>query len=143
MSGTPVAPHHVVLFDGDCGLCSRFVQLVLSRDRDDKFRFAPLQGSFATKALAPHGKDPRELTTVYVIPRQGTTSPRLLEKARAVVFILSELPGMWKLARLLSLIPTPILNAAYNLVAKVRYRLFGKPRACPAPDPSIRHRFID
>lgn len=138
--------HPILLYDGVCGLCNRLVQFVLRRDRSAVFRFASLQSEFAAQTLARHGVDSK-LETVYVVPdadppKQQTES--LLQRSDAIIFVLTKLGGIWPAAAfLLRLIPHPVCDWGYDLVARHRYRLFGRYEACPLPSPESRSRFLD
>jgi len=129
----------VVLYDGVCGLCNRFVRFVLPRDPDGRFRFASLQGAVGRDLLARHARDARALDTVYVL----TTGGELLERSAAVLHVVRQLRGVWRLAGILRWCPTRLLDAAYDAVARRRYRVFGRYEACPLPPPEWRGRFID
>jgi predicted DCC family thiol-disulfide oxidoreductase YuxK len=135
---TPPA-HHVVFFDGVCGLCNRAVHFLIARDRRDRLRFAPLQGELARRVLVPLGGRPDELDTFYLV----TTEGRLLERSRAVLFAVTALGGAWSLLAVLWVIPRPIADLLYRLVARVRYRLFGRSETCPVPAPAVRARFLE
>ncbi|HUO25256.1 MAG TPA: DCC1-like thiol-disulfide oxidoreductase family protein [Candidatus Aquilonibacter sp.] len=136
--------HSIVLYDGVCGLCNRFVQFILPRDRHAIFRFAPLQSSLAARILARHGADPRDLDTVYVVLNPEQPEECLLARSDAVLFALKQLGGLWKLLALLSgAVPRPIRDWKYRLVARYRYRLFGHYDSCPLPSPETRDRFLD
>jgi predicted DCC family thiol-disulfide oxidoreductase YuxK len=118
----------IILYDGVCGLCNRFVQFVLKRDRQGRFRLAALQSNFARDTLRRHGQ-PNE---------------RLLARNDAATAVLEELGGVWRTwAKLLDLLPKGFRDWRYNLVARNRYRIFGKHEACPLPDPKYKHKFID
>jgi predicted DCC family thiol-disulfide oxidoreductase YuxK len=130
---------HIIFYDGVCGLCNRLNQFVLRRDKHDKFRFAALQSGFAREELGKRGKDPRDLDTVYVLSDEG----KLYDRARAILFMLRELGGGWKLTAVFSILPTVILNLGYRLVARLRYRLFGKYDACTVPTAAQREKFLD
>ena len=134
---------HIILYDGVCGLCNRLNRFVIRRDRKGSFRFASLQSHFAAEALAAYGKDPRDLDTLYVIARPGTPSESLLVRSEAVFFILRELGGLWRLAGVLGYLPNGLLNFGYNLVARNRYRVFGRYDACQIPNPEDRDKFIE
>ena len=128
-----------IFYDGECGLCDRGVRFVLSRDLGGKaFRFAPLQGDTFRKALAP-GLIPALPDTMLVQTRDG----RLLMRSEAWVHILDRLGGRWRLiSALLRIIPRPIRDAAYDLVARLRHRLFRRlDGACPIGAPGERARF--
>ena len=136
--------HPIILYDGVCGLCNRLVQFVLKRDRDDRFRFAALQSNFARALLQQHHCDPEDLDTLYLALDYGQPNERLLSRNDASAAVLKELGGIWKCwGGLLKSFPRPIRNWQYNLIARNRYRLFGKFDFCPVPDPKQRHKFLD
>jgi len=134
---------HLLLYDGVCGLCNWLVQLVLAHDPDGAFQFAALQSDAARRALAPFGAGPEDLDTVYVIDSYATPNARLLSRGRAALFVFSHLSGPWRLLRLFGVLPSPVLDWGYGLVARHRYRIFGKYDTCPLPDAAVRRRFID
>jgi predicted DCC family thiol-disulfide oxidoreductase YuxK len=131
------------LYDGVCALCNRLVAFILARDRAGLFRFASLQGDFAGETLRRHHRDPDALDTLVVVVEPGSPDERLLDRSTAALFVLRRLPGIWGIAgRTLSIVPAPIRDAGYRLVARSRYRTFGKYDACPIPPPEIRDRFL-
>jgi predicted DCC family thiol-disulfide oxidoreductase YuxK len=135
---------HIIFFDGVCGLCDRAVQFVLPRDRRGRFLFAPLQSAIAVEKLAPFGVDASDLDSVFVLADARGSSPRLLARGRAILFILRELGGAWGvLARLAGVAPTVVIDWFYRRVARSRYRLFGKLDACRLPAAGERERFLD
>ena len=134
----------IILYDGVCGLCNRFVQFVLKRDRRDRFRFAALQSNFAREILRRHDMNPDSLDTVYLVLEHGQVSERLLVRNDAVTAVLEELGGIGRVwAKLLGLLPKAVRDWRYDLVARNRYRIFGKHKSCPLPDPKDRHKFLD
>ena len=136
---TPLAPTaHIVFFDGVCGLCDRLVQFVLRRDHDRRFRFAPLQGRLAGRELRLRGVDPEDLDTLYLLTAQG----RLLNRSRAVFFILRQLGGGWGVLANLRVLPAFLTDAGYRLVAALRYRLFGRFDECRVPSAEDRDRVL-
>src|SRR6266404_1919615 len=116
----------IVLYDGVCGLCNRLVQFILKRDDRDYFRFASLQSEFATSLLQKHGLDPRDLDTVYVVIDYAQPTERLLARSSAILFLLKQLGGIWKMAALGKILPRIMRDGIYKLVARNRYRVFGK-----------------
>lgn len=128
----------ILFYDGVCGLCDRMVQLVLARDTAGVFRFAPLQGETAARLLAPRGVDVTRLDTVYVL----TDDDRLLVRARAVLHVTRHLGGAFRLTRALAVLPTFLLDLGYRVIARVRYRLFGRFDACRRPAPGDAARFL-
>jgi len=158
-------PPPIVLYDGVCGLCNRLVRFVLDRDRDGVFRFASLQSVLAGRILGRHGADARDLDMVYVVVNYELPEERLVARSDAVIFILRHLsagaglrpagqPGaavptqagrsLWQLVGLLlQLLPRPVREWGYRLVARHRYRIFGRYDTCPLPSESTRSRFLD
>ena len=134
---------HLLLYDGVCGLCNRVNRFVLRRDRAGTFDFAALQSRTAREVLAPFGVDPGQLRTFYVIAGYRGADPILLERSRAALFVLRTLGGPWKALTLLGVLPRTLLDAAYDAVARRRYRLFGRFDVCPLPAPEHRRRFLD
>jgi predicted DCC family thiol-disulfide oxidoreductase YuxK len=136
--------HPILLYDGVCELCNRFVQFILRRDREGVFRFAWLQGARAERILQRHGISSGELDTVYVVVNCDLPGERLLARSDAVMFVLKELGGRWRVAEFfLRLLPRFLRNAAYNAVARRRYRLFGRSEICRVPSDQDRSRFLD
>jgi predicted DCC family thiol-disulfide oxidoreductase YuxK len=141
----------IILYDGVCGLCNRFVQFVLRHDRKDRFRFAALQSNFARTILERHSLNPEALDTVYLVLDYGQStedcgqsSERLLSRNEAASAVLKELGGVWRLwAKVLDFLPKRFRDWRYGLVARNRYRFFGKYEICPLPDPRNRHKFLD
>jgi predicted DCC family thiol-disulfide oxidoreductase YuxK len=134
----------IILYDGVCGLCNGFVAFVWPRDRQRRFRFAPLQGATARAILARHGRDADALDTVIVVVDPGGPRERLLDRSPAGLYVLAGLGGGWRVvATLLGWLPRPLLDLAYRVLARNRYRLFGRLDACPVPGPEHRERFIE
>lgn len=129
-------PTNVVFFDGVCGLCNCFVDFVLSRDHRGAIRFAPLQGETAklrTNAVTS------DINTVVWTDAHGHDFLR----SAAAVRVLWQLGGVWWLIGwLLWLIPLPLRDLSYRIIAANRYRLFGKKETCRMPTPAERMRFL-
>lgn len=131
------AEHPLVFFDGVCGLCNRFVNFVLKRDRIGKFHFAPLQGQTAASLLPL--SDTEHITSVVFL-HQG----QVARHSTAIVRVLRELGGVWSLLGcLLWLVPRPLRDFGYRCIASQRYRIFGKKETCRLPTPGERARFLD
>jgi predicted DCC family thiol-disulfide oxidoreductase YuxK len=142
MSGRGSNP--IVLYDGVCGLCNRLVQFVLKNDRNDVFRFASLQSKLAEQILVRHRLRSESLETVYVVLDYGLAEERLLSRLNAVVYVLQQLGGpLTYVSALLRVLPAPVQNFLYGLVARNRYRVFGRYETCPLPDSDTRCKFLD
>jgi predicted DCC family thiol-disulfide oxidoreductase YuxK len=133
----------IVLYDGVCALCNGSVRFLLPRDRQDRFRFAPLQGTFARRALARHGKDARDLNTLGVIADYQEPTEHLLTRAAAVLYLLSVVGGVWRLSAVARILPMAVLDRVYDFIVAHRYRWFGRYNACPLPPPEQRRKFVD
>jgi predicted DCC family thiol-disulfide oxidoreductase YuxK len=134
----------IILYDGVCGLCNRLNQLVLARDRRNRFRFAALQSEFAKRVLSRHQINPEILDTVYLVLDYNQPGESLLPRSDAVVHILRELGGAWAVVgACFRVLPLGVRNILYNLVARHRYRLFGKYDTCKIPDAGTREKFLD
>lgn len=133
----------IVLYDGVCGLCNGLVQFLLKRDTHDRLRYASLQSDFSAKVLRRHGADRHDLDTVYVVVDGDRPGERLLARSDAILYLAEQLSGIWRLARFGKVIPKPVRDAMYKLVATNRYRLFGKYDTCMLPEPGQRAKFID
>lgn len=128
----------MLFYDGECGLCHGFVRFVLQQDSQGKIKFAPLQGSrFAALKLAHNLKELPDSLVYY----RGQNE--LLYKSQAVLAVLGELAGIWSLAaKLLGLVPRNIADFIYDQIAKIRKRIFGKPKQlCPIIPPELQKRF--
>jgi predicted DCC family thiol-disulfide oxidoreductase YuxK len=134
---------HLILYDGVCGLCNRLTRFVLLRDAQGAFDFASLQSATGRSVLRQSGLDTENLTTFYVVTGYRSESPRLLAKGRAALFVMKTLKisGVW--LHVFSIIPRGLLDVGYELVARNRYRLFGRTKNCLLPSAEFRERFID
>ena len=133
----------IIFFDGVCGLCNHVVLFVLKRDQKGFFRFAPLQGDYARSELPKFGGEPEELNTFYVLTFDSSGTPNLLDKSTAACYVLSELGGFWKVLSTGKILPKILRDMIYSLVAKTRYRFFGKKEVCMIPEPEWTERFVE
>jgi predicted DCC family thiol-disulfide oxidoreductase YuxK len=131
----------ILLYDGVCGLCNEWVQVVLDRDVEKRFTFAPLQGETAARILPRHGKDPKDLDTVYLVLDPDGPNEKVLWKGRAILTIVKNLGWPWKFLAVFSILPSGLIDFGYDFVARHRYRWFGKHESCPIPTPDQRARF--
>ena len=128
-----------VFYDGHCGLCHRAVKFILKHDRSGSaFRFAPLQGE-TIQSRVPADRLASLPDSFVVLTRDGT----LLMRSNASLYILQSLGGGWKtLAKVLGVVPRGLRDLAYDFVARIRYRVFGRrDDLCPIVPPDLRARF--
>lgn len=126
-----------------CGLCNRLNVFLLTRDVQAVFAFASLQSQTGQSLLQRFGKATEDLTTFYVLTDYRAESPELLAKSRAALFVVSRLSGFWPALGTVGVFPTAMLDAVYDLIARYRYRFFGRYETCSVPAPEHRQRFID
>jgi predicted DCC family thiol-disulfide oxidoreductase YuxK len=127
----------VILYDGVCVFCSRWVRFVAARDVERRFRFTAIQSDYGTRLAHAFGINPDDPDTNAVVH-----GGEVLFKSDAALTVLSHLPG-WAWVRGLRAIPKPLRDAAYNLIARNRYRIFGKYETCFVPDASLRVRVME
>jgi predicted DCC family thiol-disulfide oxidoreductase YuxK len=126
----------VILYDGVCVFCSRWVHFVAKRDVDRRFRFTAIQSPYGTRLAQAFSIDPADPDTNAVI--HGGVA---WFKSDAALTVLGALPG-WEWVRALRTVPKPLRDAVYNLVARNRYRVFGKYEECFVPDQDMRARVL-
>ncbi|MCB0991475.1 MAG: thiol-disulfide oxidoreductase DCC family protein [Acidimicrobiales bacterium] len=141
MSSPDHPPHHpastgypVVVFDGVCNLCNKAVDLLVRLDRRGRLRFASNQSPTGSSLI---GKARIGVDTIYFVE-----ADRVSSESTAVVRIASHLPFPWRLAKLLWVVPRPLRDRLYRLMANNRYRWFGKRETCRLPTPDERSRFL-
>lgn len=129
---------NIVFYDGVCGLCDWTVQFVLKRDQARKIFFAPLQGETARQ----RADLPDDLKSIVFITNCGTAQEKIYFRSDAVLRILNQIGGFWRVVSWLRIIPRLLRDATYNAIAQRRYRWFGKFDECRVPPPEIRARFL-
>ena len=128
----------VIVFDGVCALCSRWVRFLLRFDRRGRYRFAAMQGEQGRALLEQHGLDPDDPMSFLLLDGgQAWTD------TDAIIRVVSGLGGMWQAARLLRWIPVRVRDRAYRALARNRYRWFGRHDSCYLPAPEQAARFLD
>jgi predicted DCC family thiol-disulfide oxidoreductase YuxK len=131
---TRVAP--VVLFDGVCKLCNGSVNFILPRDQKGQLKLAPLQSNYGRQVLASHEIKPDWLESILLLE-----GDQLFVKSTAIIRITKYLNGLWPLCMTLLLIPRFIRDFVYDMIAKNRYRWFGKYDTCRLPNQDYEDRF--
>lgn len=126
----------IVLFDGVCNLCNGYIRFIIDRDPQSRFRFAALQSETG-----------KELTLKYSLPGDGRTvilieGGRVYLRSAAVLRVLRRLTGVWPCFYAFIVVPPFLRNAVYDLVARNRYRWFGKRDVCRMPTASDEERFL-
>jgi predicted DCC family thiol-disulfide oxidoreductase YuxK len=135
---TPVTGKPLILYDGVCNFCNAVVKFVIEKDRQEKFSFAPIQSREARAVLRENNEAFASLKTIYLVEGSQT-----FKRSRAVFRIFSRLPMPWRIVAVLGYLPVPFTDLCYKLVAKYRYRLFGKSQDVQVPYEGLKHRFIN
>ncbi|WP_239618366.1 thiol-disulfide oxidoreductase DCC family protein [Cohnella mopanensis] len=127
-----------LLIDGECTLCHRLARFVYRRDRAGRFRFAPLQ-SKAGQRLLKQVELPLDNQETFILIQDG----RYYMKSNAALRVFRKLDGGWPLLYGLVVFPLKIRDKAYDVIARRRYRLFGRRDACMLPEAGLRERFVE
>ena len=125
----------IILFDGECNFCDASVQFIIKRDHG-AFHFASLQsevGKQLVERFQLHGID-----SVVLIEND-----RAYTKSTAALRIAKRLHLLWRLCYVMIVVPKPIRDSLYDLIAKNRYKWFGKKEICMLPSEKDRARFLN
>ncbi|ELZ49244.1 thiol-disulfide oxidoreductase DCC [Halorubrum coriense DSM 10284] len=128
----------VVLFDGVCNLCNGFVQFVLPRDPDGKYRFASLQSDVGGALLAEHDLPTDELESIVLIE-----DGEAYVKSAAVLRIAAGLGWPYRLLSPFRYVPAAVRDGVYDFVADHRYQWFGRKDQCMLPSGDVESRFLE
>ena len=127
----------IIFFDGVCNLCNRSVQFVIKRDKEARFRYASLQSAAGQEMLNKHSLSQDHFNS-FILLEDG----KIYSRSDAALRVSSQLKG-WKWTGLFKIVPRFIRNAVYNVIARNRYKWFGKRDECMIPTPELKSRFLD
>ncbi|MEZ5960937.1 MAG: DCC1-like thiol-disulfide oxidoreductase family protein [Hyphomonadaceae bacterium] len=133
----PKLDQDLIVFDGDCVLCSYWARFVHERDIAQRFKFVAIQSPFGRALAARFGVDADAPQT-----NLAAIDGRAYFKSDAAIEILGVLPG-WRWARVARFVPRTIRNWLYDIIARRRYRWFGRKSQCWAGDPAFAARILD
>lgn len=128
---------NILLFDGVCNLCNSIVQFTIKRDPKEKFKFASLQSESGQALLKKFGLPTDDFDSFVFI-----NGDKYFLKSSAGLHVLKELGGVWKLFFAFIIFPRPLRDFVYNIIARTRYKLFGKRDTCMVPSPHLKQRFL-
>jgi len=128
----------IILFDGICNFCNSSVNFIIGHDNKNRFKFASLQSDSGKKLLNRFGLDTENLKTIIL-----AEGDKYYTKTTAALRIAKQLRGTWKLCYVFIIIPPFIRNIFYNIIAKYRYRWFGKRDTCRIPSPEEKEKFLE
>jgi len=127
----------VIIYDGICGLCTRSVRFILAHETSTSLRFAAIQSPAGERLLREFGFEPSDVNTFVLIEREKSYT-----KSEAALRIVRYLHRPWSWLRFLRILPTPVRDWGYDLVARNRYEWFGMLNSCMTPLPGSTDRFI-
>ena len=127
----------IILFDGVCNLCNGSVNFVIDRDKSDTFRFAALQSDEGIHELTLLNGDPSKMNSIILI-KDG----KVYDKSTAALLIAGELNGLWPLMKVFMIFPRFIRDSVYDIIAKNRYKWFGRTDVCRVPSPELTAKFL-
>jgi predicted DCC family thiol-disulfide oxidoreductase YuxK len=128
----------IVIFDGLCNLCVRSVKFIINHETDQSLRFTPLQSPAGARLLREFGFDPEDAKSFVLV---ADRKPYV--KSDAAIRVARHLRGGWRLIGAIKIIPRPIRNWTYDVIARNRYRWFGRSEACMVPTPELLSRFVE
>ncbi len=129
----------ILIFDGECVLCSGTVQFVLAHEADPSMRFSCTQSQAARVLAARHGFSLADLDETFLVIEDGVAHAR----SEAALRVAAHLKAPWRWLVLARIVPRPLRDWAYSFLARRRYRLFGKMESCFMPSPALRTRFVE
>ncbi len=129
--------HPIILFDGVCNFCNGAINFIIKRDKKRVFRYAALQSEAGQQLLKQHDLSTTDLDS-FVLVYKGNT----YKKTSAALYVAQILGGAWKLTGIFRILPSPVRDVAYNIIANNRYRWFGKKESCMIPTPEVRSLFL-
>ncbi len=126
----------IIFFDGVCNLCNGAINFIIDRDKKGYFKFAPLQSSIAENYIP---QSVIEKTDSIILWNSG----QLYSKSTAALKISRHMDGAWKGLYAFMIIPRFIRDFVYEIIAKNRYKWFGKRDSCRMPTKDIKNRFLE
>lgn len=128
----------IILFDGVCNLCNTTVQFVIKNDKEDRFRFTPLQSDTGKKLLTERNIDTEDIDSIILIE----PNVAYYTKSTAALEIGKYLKGLSTISSILLWIPESLRDIVYDFVAKNRYKWYGKKESCMIPTEELKNKFI-
>lgn len=137
-----MGPGPVLLYDGQCDFCSSTIQWILRHDPHGSLRFAPLEGALGGAIRVRHPAAANADSLLWFEPARDDTPEQLRTRSDAALHVARYLGGVWRLGLILAIIPRPLRDAAYDLIATHRHRLARGGPQCVMPTAAQRARFL-
>lgn len=128
----------VIFFDGVCNFCNYWVSFIIRHDKKKIFLFAALQSAEGQKLLKERNL-PADMPETFLLLDNG----KLYMKSTAALRLYNKLPWYWKWTQLFWIVPKFFRDWVYGIIARNRYRWFGKRETCMVPTPELRERFLE
>lgn len=128
----------VIFFDGVCNLCNASVQFAIKHDKNEVFKFTALQGNYAKTILPKFNINLERINTIILVENN-----QLYTKSSAALRIAKKLNGLWPMLYAFMIIPKFIRDWFYDIIAKNRYKWWGRQESCWVPTPELKQRFYD
>jgi predicted DCC family thiol-disulfide oxidoreductase YuxK len=130
--------HPVILFDGVCNYCNGMVNFLIRHDLKKILRFAALQSKAGQEFLQQY-QLPTTAFDTFILIEQG----KVYKRSSAALRLYNKLPWYWKWTQVFWIVPRFLRDAVYNLIARNRYKWFGKKEECMIPKEEVRSLFLD
>ena len=130
--------HPIILFDGVCNYCNAMINFIIRQDKKKIFRFAPLQSEAGQKILSQFNLPQKNFDSFMLVENK-----KIYQRSDAALRLYNLLPGAWKWTQFFWIVPGFLRDGVYNIIAKNRYKWFGKKDACMVPSPDVRERFLN
>lgn len=127
----------IILFDGVCNLCNSSVNFIIDHDKNNIFKFASLQSDAGQKLLNKFGLDTKDFDSIVLVENDEHYT-----RSGAVLRIVKSFPGFWKLLYAFIILPSPLRDFLYDMIADNRYKWFGKKDSCRIPTPELKEKFL-
>jgi len=128
----------IILFDGVCNYCNAMVNFIIRQDKKNVFLFAPLQSMAGQTLLTHFNIQATQLDSMVVID-----DGKVYTKSTAALILWYKLPYYWKWFQIFWILPKSLRDGLYTIIAKNRYKWFGKKEECMVPSPEVKRRFLD
>ncbi len=130
----------IILFDGVCNLCNNAINFIIKHDKKDTFRYASLQSDIGKELIEQRNIDTSKLDSILLIEQKKMI---YFHKSTAALHIAKQLSGLYPFLSVFLILPKFLRDWVYDIVAKNRYKWFGKKESCMIPTPELRALFID
>ena len=128
----------VILFDGICNLCNNAIKFIIKNDKKNIFQFATLQGEYGIKIQNKYELDSKEIDSIILVD-----GDKVFTRSSAALRIAKDLRAPYFIFYIFIVIPAFIRNFIYDLIAKNRYKWFGKTESCMVPSNELKSKFFD